>query len=58
MEKDYLYLLNYLEKHMSVPKQLYAAFEDCTIPMAGMLSTSQFITWMRQYQDVMEASII
>ncbi|RMX69094.1 hypothetical protein DD238_001924 [Peronospora effusa] len=56
-EKDYLYLLNYLEDHMTLPKQFYAAFEECTIPMAGLLSNSQFITWMRQYQDVMEASI-
>ncbi|CAI5738164.1 unnamed protein product [Peronospora destructor] len=53
-EKDYLYLLNYLEDYMPLPKQLYAAFEECTIPMARVLSNSQFITWMRQYQDVME----
>ncbi|ETM53158.1 hypothetical protein L914_03360 [Phytophthora nicotianae] len=53
-EKDYLYLLNYLEEYMPVPKQLYAAFEECMIPMAGLLSNSQFITWVRQYPDVME----
>ncbi|KUF96263.1 hypothetical protein AM588_10005887 [Phytophthora nicotianae] len=40
-EKDYLYLLNYLEEYMPVPKQLYAAFEECMIPMAGLLSNSQ-----------------
>ncbi|EEY54261.1 uncharacterized protein PITG_07868 [Phytophthora infestans T30-4] len=53
-EKDYLYLLNYLEEYMPLPKQLYAAFEECMIPMAGLLSNSQFITWVRQYPDVME----
>ncbi|EGZ07681.1 hypothetical protein PHYSODRAFT_528193, partial [Phytophthora sojae] len=53
-EKDYLYLLNYLEEYMSLPKQLYAAFEECMIPMAGLLSNSQFVTWVRQYPDVME----
>lgn len=55
-EKDYLYLLNYLEEYMPLPKQLYAAFEECMIPMAGLLSNSQFITWVRQYPDVMEVS--
>lgn len=53
-EKDYLYLLNYLEEYMPLPKQLYAAFEECMIPMAGLLSNSQFVTWVRQYPDVME----
>ncbi|KAG7377906.1 hypothetical protein PHYPSEUDO_010865 [Phytophthora pseudosyringae] len=53
-EKDYLYLLNYLEEYMPLPKQLYAAFEECMIPMAGLLSNSQFISWVRQYPDVME----
>ncbi|OWZ12789.1 putative mitochondrial protein [Phytophthora megakarya] len=53
-EKDYLYLLNYLEEYMPLPKQLYAAFEECMIPMAGQLSNSQFVTWVRKYPDVME----
>ncbi|KAG6622830.1 uncharacterized protein IUM83_09070 [Phytophthora cinnamomi] len=53
-EKDYLYLLNFLEEYMPLPKQLYAAFEECMIPMAGLLSNSQFVTWVRQYPDVME----
>ncbi|KAL7689322.1 putative pleckstrin domain, protein ENHANCED DISEASE RESISTANCE 2, EF-hand domain pair [Plasmopara halstedii] len=53
-EKDYLYLLNYLEEYMPLPKQLYAAFEECMIPMAGVMSNSQFITWVRRYPDVME----
>ncbi|GMF29738.1 unnamed protein product [Phytophthora fragariaefolia] len=39
---------------MPLPKQLYAAFEECMIPMAGLLSNSQFVTWVRQYSDVME----
>jgi hypothetical protein len=56
-EKDYLYLLNYLEEYMPLPKQLYAAFEECMIPMAGLLSNSQFISWVRQYPDVMEAGV-
>ncbi|KAF4320062.1 hypothetical protein BBO99_00005927 [Phytophthora kernoviae] len=53
-EKDFLYLLNYLEEYMPLPKQLYAAFEECAIPMAGLLSNSQFVAWVRQYPDVME----
>ncbi|RLN62842.1 hypothetical protein BBJ28_00013144 [Nothophytophthora sp. Chile5] len=53
-EKDYLYLLNYLEEFMPLPKQLYAAFEECMIPMAGLLSNAQFVEWVRQYPDVME----
>ncbi|KAL4118146.1 hypothetical protein PRIC2_010473 [Phytophthora ramorum] len=53
-EKDYLYLLNYLEEYMPLPKQLYAAFEECMIPMAGLLSNSRFIEWVHQYPDVME----
>ncbi|GMF23095.1 unnamed protein product [Phytophthora lilii] len=57
-EKDYLYLLNYLEEYMPLPKQLYAAFEECMIPMAGLLSNSQFVTWVRQYPDVMEVGSI
>lgn len=43
---------------MSLPKQLYAAFEECMIPMAGLLSNSQFVTWVRQYPDVMEVRVI
>ncbi|KAI9916282.1 hypothetical protein PsorP6_017953 [Peronosclerospora sorghi] len=54
VEKDYLYLLNYLEEYMPLPKQLYATFEECMIPMAGMLSNSQFLTWVRQHPEVME----
>ncbi|KAG7394105.1 hypothetical protein PHYBOEH_005660 [Phytophthora boehmeriae] len=52
-EKDYLYLLNYLEEYMPLPKQLYAAFEECVIPMGGLLSNSQFVAWVRKYPDVM-----
>ncbi|TDH72747.1 hypothetical protein CCR75_007777 [Bremia lactucae] len=53
-EKDYLFLLNYLGEYLPVPKQLYAAFEECLLPMAGMLSNSKFITWARQYPDVVQ----
>ena len=55
-EKDYLCLLDYLEGHTLLPKNLYAAFEECKIPMAGVLSYSQFATWVRQYTDVVEVS--
>ncbi|CAI5742517.1 unnamed protein product [Hyaloperonospora brassicae] len=54
VEKDYLYLLDYLEGYAVLPKQLYAVFEECNIPMAGKLSCSQFVTWARQYADVVE----
>uniref|UniRef100_A0AAV1UVI1 PH domain-containing protein n=1 Tax=Peronospora matthiolae TaxID=2874970 RepID=A0AAV1UVI1_9STRA len=53
-EKDYLCLLGYLEEHTLLPKKLYAAFEECKIPMAGVLSYSQFATWMRLHTDVVE----
>lgn len=53
-EKDYLYLLNYLKEYMPLPKKLYAAFEECQIPMAGLMLNSQFIAWVRRYPDVME----
>jgi hypothetical protein len=56
-EKDYLYLLAHLEEFDAIPKDLYAVFEECDLPMAATLSFSQFVDWVRKYPAIMDVSI-
>ncbi|TMW62094.1 hypothetical protein Poli38472_009587 [Pythium oligandrum] len=54
LRKDYNYLLEYLATINVIPKKLYAVFDECAIPMTGMLSNSQFVEWVRQYSVLMD----
>lgn len=57
-EKDYLYLIAYLEEFDAIPKELYAVFEECDLPMAATLTFSQFMDWVRKYPAIMDVSIV
>ncbi|DAZ98678.1 TPA: hypothetical protein N0F65_008804 [Lagenidium giganteum] len=48
-EKDYVQLLDHLETFNFIPKKFYAAFEECMVPIGGMLTNTQFVEWVRQY---------
>ncbi|KAF1329661.1 hypothetical protein FI667_g5842, partial [Globisporangium splendens] len=39
-EKDYMYLLEHMEGFNFVPKKLFAAFEECQIPVGGALTNA------------------